>query len=358
MAGKSKRQEDAESIVGKHAEELEVEDQKLVGRTSGEIDPLAVVERKLRNDDEEEEANGATEDEEEEDEEGKGKRKKGKGKKKAFKGAAPPFGGAKSLAAAEAFMVERAGSDPILLDSLNVLAGVLTNIAGAEHGEAIATELADYQTRLDAQVLRTLNSVEQSLTGKEAPMPEDTEAIETPQAEAAEAEAAPDAAEVEAQPEANASADEHVLEPVFASLRAAYDEARETPADQAIRLKMLQKPLNEFAAVLKANIGGDNAPVAEAAGSGVTIEQIQQVVTSAVAPIAAEVEALKSASIANAPDEAEPVRRALQTAAFAQVGSGPQKEVIMESDRSNPKTNKNVTPGLRNLVRRTVGLGG
>ena len=61
MSAKSKRQEDAESIVGRdNAEALEVEDQKLVGRTStSDIDPLAVVERKHKGDDDEYEADDA-----------------------------------------------------------------------------------------------------------------------------------------------------------------------------------------------------------------------------------------------------------------------------------------------------------
>ena len=384
---KSKRQEDAESIIGKaNAELLEAEDQKLVGRTTGDIDPLAVVERKKHPE-------GSSHRDEEEDED-EGKRKK---KKRAFKGAAPPFGGAKSLADAEAFMVERAGDDPILLDSLNVLAGVLTNIAGVEHSEAITTELADYQTRLDAQVLRTLNNVEQSLTnGKEVNMPEDNEVLD-PQAEVTDAEAALNAAEAEAQPEAEVGtgvvvsrpqhpgkvklddegmptgtarempgkslSGEHVLAPVFASLQAAYDEARETPADQAVRLKMLQEPLNDFAAALKANIGGDDASSAVAIGGGVTIEQIQQAIAAGVAPIAAEVEALKSASAAGGPVApvlpADPVRRALQMAALDQRITGPPANVaIPEAEWTNTKSEHNVTPGIRNLVRRTVGLGG
>ena len=386
MSAKSKRQEDAESIVGRdNAEALEVEDQKLVGRTStSDIDPLAVVERKHKGDDDEYEADDAVDEDEDEDKKKKRKALKkraehasntheedddeeeenGEDGKKKKKKKGPPFGGAKSLADAETFMVDRAGGDPILLDSLNVLAGVLTNIAGVEHGEAIATQLAEYQTRLDAQVLRTLSSVEQSLNGTEVTMPEETKVLD-PQAEVTEAEAAPNAAEVEAQPEANeGDSGKHVLEPVFASLRAAYDEARETPADQAVRLKMIQEPLNDFAAALKANIGGTDVPEAGAVGGGgITIEMIQQAVAAGVAPLAAEFEAFKSASaVAGAPvapvDPAEPVRRALQTAAFAQVGNGPPKEVIMESDTRNPKTDKNVTPGLRSLVRRTVGLGG
>ena len=374
---KSKKQEDAESIVGKHAEELEAADQNLIGRAAGDIDPLAVVERKKHpgGSSHEDEDESEREDEEDEDE---GK-KKGK---RSFKGAAPPFGGAKSLASAETFMVERAGDNPILLDSLNVLAGVLTNIAGTEHGEAIATELAEYQTRLDAQVLRTLSNVEQSLTnGKEVPMPEAEEnVVETPQVEV-QPEAEAGTGVVVSRPEhpgkvnldddgmptgtarempGKSLSGEHVLSPVFASLQAAYDEARETPADQAVRLKMLQEPLNEFAAALRANIGGDEAPAAAVAGGGVTLEQIQQAVAAGVAPIAAELEALKSASAATAPvaPAADPVRRALQTAALDQRVTGPPASVaIPEAEWSNTKSEHNVTPGVRDLVRRTVGLG-
>lgn len=360
--GKSKREDDAESIVGKHAEELEAADQNLVGRSAQDIDPNAIVERK---DDEEEDKEKSDDAKEEESEKDKSEDKdKSKDKEKDEEDEdGPPFGGAKSLADAEIFMVERANGAPILMDSLSVLADVLTNIAGEEYGLAIRTELADWQTRLDAQVLKTLNSVQIMLDGKEETMPEES-VVEEPQADVTEAEAAPVAAEVEAQPEAEADAEsgEHVLDPVYASLQAAFDEASETPADVAVRLRMIQKPLEEFAAVIKANIGSEEASVAEASvGGGVTIEQIQQAIAVGVAPIAAEVEALKSASAASAPvNPADPVRRALQTASLGVGQSGPPAEVtIPEAEFSNQKSSHNVTPGLRNLVRRTVfGNGG
>ena len=362
-SGKSKRQEDAESIIGKaNAEELEVADQNLVGRSAQDIDPNAVVERKDKGkgkgkgfkdsdskrkekESEKESSDGKSEDEDDEDEEDS-------------KG--PPFGGAKSLADAEIFMVERADGEPILMDSLSVLADVLTNIAGDEYGLAIRTELADWQTRLDAQVLKTLNSVQGMLDGREVTMPE-ANVVEEPQAEVTEAEVVEEvAAEVEALPEAEV-ADGHPLDAVFASLRASYDEARETPADQAVRLQMLQAPVEELAAVIKASIDGDEAPVTEAsAGGGVTLEQIQAAVAAGVAPIAAELQALKSASTVIDPNAspAEPVRRALQTAALGVGQSGPPVEVtIPTAEYANQKSEHNVTPGLRNLVRRTVGLG-
>ncbi len=365
-SGKSKRQEDAESIVGKaNAELLEAADQNLVGRSADDIDPNAVVERKHKSGDDEYEADDAAEEEESEEEsedESKGKPKgKPKDKEKDEEDEdGPPFGGAKSLADAEIFMVERANGAPILMDSLSVLGDVLTNIAGDEYGLAIRAELADWQTRLDAQVLKTLNSVQTMLdNGKEVTMPEET-VVEEPQADVTEAEAAPVAAEVEAQPEAEADTGDHVLDPVYASLQASFDEALETPADEAVRLRMIQKPLEEFAAVIKANIGSDEAPVAEApAAGGVTIEQIQQAIAVGVAPIAAEVEALKSASAVSV-NPADPVRRALQTAALGEVGQGPPAElVIPEAEYSNQKSSHNVTPGIRAMVRRTVfGKGG
>ncbi len=193
-------------------------------------------------------------------------------------------------------------------------------------------------------------------------MPEE-KVVDEPQAEVTEAEAAPVAAEVEAQPEAEVEAgDGHVLDPVYASLQASFDEALETPAEEAVRLRMIQKPLEEFAAVIKANIGSDEAPVAEApVVGGVTIEQIQQAIAVGVAPIAAEVEALKSASAVSTPvNPADPVRRALQTAALGEVGQGPPAELkIPEAEYSNQKSSHNVTPGIRAMVRRTVfGRGG
>jgi hypothetical protein len=122
---------------------------------------------------------------------------------------------------------------------------------------------------------------------------------------------------------------------------------------------MIQKPLEEFAAVIKANIGGDEAPAADAVGGGVTIEQMQQAVAAGVAPFVAELEALKSASAVNDASPVEPVRRALQTASLGVGQSGPPAEVILAAEYGNPKSDKNVTPGIRAMVRRTVfGKGG
>ena len=403
--GKSKRYDDAESIVGKYADELEEED-KLVGRSGEDISEAVVI----RQDEEEgefpprkkkkkkkrrpppregeeeegpppeeedegpprgrrrrpppeegeeeegpppeedegpppeegEEEEGEFEEGEEEDEEAPRRKKKGR----------PPFGGAKSLADAEDYIVRTAGNSPVLMDSMNVVAGVLTNVAGAEHESEIREILGDFQTRLDSEVLRALSDVRKSLP-KEATMPKDSEV--QPEAAVAEAEAAPAAADAEVLPEAEVQEEDEVGLAV-ASLIASYNEAIETPADEAVRLRMIQEPFEKVAKAMKANIGGESAEEAPQTG-GVTIEQIQQAVATEVAPLAAEVEKLKTASTAS--EEDGPVRRAVQSGSlFMAQKSGVTEpgEVITESDVKNPKTDKNVTPGLRSLVRQTVGL--
>ncbi len=382
MSDKSNRHQDAESIVGKFADELEEED-KLVGR-SEDVDPSAVVIRDKHKDEDEEEdpkkkkgqfpppeegeeeegpppdeeeegpppeegeeeGPPSEEGEEEEDEENPRKKKKGR----------PPFGGAKSLAAAEDYIVRTAGDTPVLMDSVNVLAGVLTNVAGAEHATAIREVLSDFQTRLDAEVLRALNAVQKSLP-KEATMPEDLK--EQPEAAVAEAEAAPDAADAEALPEAEVQEqDESEVGLAIASLLASYNEASETPADEAVRLRMIQEPLVKVAEAIKANIGGDEVTAPEGVGGGVTIEQIQQAVAAEVAPLAAEVATLKSASAASASEG--PVRRAVQSGSLftaqRMAGEETPRKSILDAEYTNPKSEENVTPMLRSLVRQTVGL--
>jgi hypothetical protein len=321
----SKRHKDAASIVGKYADELEEED-KLVGRSADNIDPAAVVvkredvedyedddeakKKKKSSDEEEAPAEESEESSEEESEEMDEEEEKGD----------PPFGGAKSLADAEDFIARNAGDKPVLMDSMNVLASVLTNIAGTEHGPAIHDVIGDFQTRLDAEVLRTLSDVRRSLP-KEATMPEDS-ALE-PKAAVAEAEAAPDAADAEALPEAEVQEGDEVNLAV-ASLLAAYQEASETPAEEAVRLRMIQEPFEKVAEVIKANIGGD-APKSEEAPAlegGVTLEAISQAVAAQVAPLAAEIESLKSASAASGPvSDGLPVRRAVTSGSLFQANS-------------------------------------
>ena len=348
MGEKSNRQLDAESIVGEHADVLEEKDRELVGR-SADVDPSAIVVRQDEDEEDEEMMDEEEMDEEMEDEEGGGKKKR-KGKRP-FKGAAPAYGGAKSLAEAESFLVREAAGAPVLLDSLNVLAGVLTNVAGAEHRDFIQGVLADYQTRLDAQVVKTLGDVRSVL--KEATMSD--EPVTQPTTPVAGAEAAAAAAEATAPVVAEEQA-KHVLDEALLGLRTAFDEARATPVDAKARLGMLQQAVDGVAVAVAKNIG-DQPAVATA---GVSPDALVAAVQAAVAPLAAELAAVKGL-ISKAAPAALP-RRAIQAgsllAAKSVVGQAPE-EVIMEADLKNPRSDRNVTPGLRNLVRRTVfGNGG
>lgn len=336
MGKKSNRELDAESIVGEsHASELEEEDRKLVGRST-DVAPGAVVVRQDEEEDMEEEMDDEEEEMDEEEEEGR------------------PYGGAKSLAAAEQFLTKSAEGKPVLMDSMNVLSGVLSNIAGPEHVGAIEDVLADWQTRLDAQVVKALVSL-QPIISKEATMAEETP-VQEPQAEVAGAEAAAAAAGATAQAEAE-QASTHVLDEALLGLRAAFDEAKATPVDVKARLSMVQGAVDTLGVAVAKNISDQPAP--EALG-GMSPEQFTAAVQAAVAPIVAPlVAALGSAG--NVTPSGAAIRRAIQPGSLLEAkslaGQSPDP-VIPEAEWKNPKSEANVTPGIRNLVRRTVGLGG
>jgi hypothetical protein len=104
------------------------------------------------------------------------------------------------------------------------------------------------------------------------------------------------------------------------------------------------------------NIG--DAPPAQAAGGSPA--ELAAAVQAAVAPLAAQLAELRGLVAKDA--IAAPSRRAIQPGSLLTATSVARQspaEVIMESDRTNTQTDKNVTPGLRGLVRRSVfGNGG
>jgi len=322
-----KRRDDAASIAGdEKADELEAKslEKLLVGKADG-VDPNAVV---IKADEEvgEEDAEEA------------------------------PYGGAKTLDEAEAYLVQKA-TEPILMNSWGVLHGVLTNITGLEHGPAIAEQLKAFQTTLDVKALEAL----QSLTQREATVTEKVDEVIVEKAppfvgeeELAEKEGMKTGTvEVEEEEEEVAFrttseiAEPHALDETFLALRTAYDEALETPVDRQARLQMIQPALNDVGNAILANI-----EVAPAEGA-VSQDIIKRAIEEAVAPLRAELEAIKAKSLSDStPKPVVPQPRHIIAPARV-VTRTPDSLIVSEFEKP---TDSNPTPKLRDIVRRSVML--
>jgi len=334
---KSKRYQDAESIVGKElADELESKSVlSLVGKSEDGIDPNLVVVKA------EEEELGEEEVAEE-----------------------APLGGAKSIDDAEAFLVQKK-SEHALMDSWGVLHGVLTNIAGVEHSEAIGNELQQFQSCLDVMALKTLSSLQakleegsnmsnEILVSRQPPPflgeqpPEEGAVEEEPMKTGTVEEEAP-AEEEEGFPfkSLGASPAPHALDKALFALRNAFDEAVSTPVDYDTRLRMIQPALNELGVVIQSKV--QEIP----AEGGISEDIINRAVEAAVAPLKAELAALqaKSGLAVESPPTEVPARRAITAAPMISRGA-PESlvQTYEEPEGDNP------TPSLRRLVRRSVGI--
>jgi len=262
MAKKSARYSDAASIVGEElAADLEAKSQQLIGRSGG-MDPAAIILKDAagfppgEEETEEMPPTGTAEEEESSEE-------------------APPFGeraygGAVTLNQAEAFLVREKG-EGVLLGDWGILAGVLTNMA-PEKGQAIAKELKEFQSRIDVMALKALANLQK----REEPMSEK---------------------EVVVTPEVEAVATPHPLEVAFGSLREAFDQALATPLDGVSRRKMIQPALNQLGEVIVARVDESNPQPASSEASVLTLEQLTMAVQAAVAPLHAEIAALKERSV-------------------------------------------------------------
>jgi hypothetical protein len=327
---KQARLDDAASIVGDElADKLETKDQELIGRSADGIDPNAIV-VKDESESGEEEVTEATSEASVED--------------------GAPLGGAMTLNDAEAYLVR--DGQPVLLDSWNVLAGVLTNIAGTEHADAIANELTGFQSKLDIMTMKALTDLQ--IVNKEAIMADNEEVK-------GEEEAKPtgtvgDEETTEEAPfeeRALAEAIPHPLDEALLAIKAAYDEAVATPIDTPARLRMIQDSVNDLGAAIKGSIG-EGATSAPDGGSGVKLDEIQAVVREAIAPLAAEIVALKTRS--GAP--VTPQRRAI-TALPASLRAAPVERSepapeLLPGQVVSARTNQNITPKLREVVKRSV----
>jgi len=351
---RSARHIDAASIVGEDlAEELETKSQELVGRTGPQSDPAALVLKDAKDfppASEEEGGDMATGTASEQD--------TAEGEP-----AKAHYGGAVTLSDAEAFLVRERGEDALLGD-WDMLASVLINVAGEEHGPAIQKQLRDFQSRLDIMAVKALAN----LQAKEASMDKANDATED-QVES-----------VAGDPEAEAQPEGHVLDEAMLELRTAFDEALETPVDANSRLRMIQPAMKTLGDAIMSTVNAkrdSDSPAASTAG-GFSLEQLQAVVAAAVAPLSAEIEALKTKAVADVPRI--PARRARVVGgvrpSFSGSVPGATMRIADEMESAdamrgvgaayghpsqinilNDTTPASETPKLNAMIRRSVGLG-
>ena len=355
------RYSDAASIVGAEiAADLEAKSQQLIGRSGLVVNPSAIVLKEAANF-----PPGQNQDQEEKPEdEGMAT---GTAEEKPVEEEVVEesiYGGAKTLGEAEAFLVRENG-EGILLGDWGILAGVLTNIAGAEHGEAVGKELKEFQTKVDVMAIKALADLRKRQEEYVA-----DEKVENGQATGT----------VSEEDEVVRAAEAHSLDGVILALRESIEEALATPVDQTSRLKMVQPALNKLGDAIKVRVSGETPALAGAdAPAGITQEQLSQAVAAAVAPLMAELQALKTRTVA---DEKRPripaPRGARYVAGDARLSyDGPvpgetrrmageveaasalagfdwrQPGVIDPRSESGPGTE---TPKLSAMIRRSVGL--
>lgn len=353
---KSKRQDDAASIVGDElADELEKRTNKeLVGRAddgAGKVAAGAIVIK--------DESGGQEESSESAEVE-------------------RTFGGARTLDDAEAFLTESA-NEPVLLDSWMILATVLGNIAGDESREAVYEVVRDFQNTLDVKTAEAVVQVSRALG--DAPMSkektkkavvkrqvppqfrkdeEEEKRKRRPEEEEVEDEVVEEEEEEESEEEEEGKkkknpfaekSEPDALDVAYATMREAYDEALATPGDSAMRLSMINESFQSFGAEIQAQVEAAtaSAPVSQAA--------ITRAVSEAVAPLAAAVTALQAqiqAGVGTTPtviNNSIPRRRAIKMPTSVT----PSLPVV----RSEPQgpSEENPTPNLRAIIRRsTIGF--
>lgn len=268
MTKKSARYSDAASIVGEEiAADLEARSQQLVGRVGPTIDPGAVVLKEAENFPPGQNAEAKPEGEDEAKPTGTAEEEAPE-EKGEF-----PYGGAKSIGDAEAFLIREKG-DGVLLGDWELLAGVLTNIVGLEHSPAINAQLKEFQSKVDVMAVKALADLKKMEVTvadktKTEPKPEDIKPIENG----------------------------HPLDVAFADLRESYDEALATPVERNARLRMIQPTLNRLGEVIRASASGEETLDASAQAVGITQEQLNNAVTAAVAPLMAELQALRESKV-------------------------------------------------------------
>lgn len=318
----SSKRDDAASIVGDElADELEKKSKGMVVR-SELIDPAALV---VKADKAEGESGTVTAEMPAEE----------PGDPTPLKGAS--LAGAVTLDEAEAFLAK---SEPgVLLDSWGILTTVLTNIAGEDKRIPITKAVTDFQGQLDVMAVKALLDVQKALNAGVAPSTV-TEAVK-PEVPVAEV---PAPAQV---PPSGVPEELHPLDEAIVALRTAYDEAVVTPIARGERLRMIQPSIEGLADVIRRGVDEYTPPAPAPGDAGV--EAIVRAVEAAVAPLRAEIAALRQTQ---APVERSgprvPERRAVRTVGLV---PGP---TVRKSVTDQPPV-KPMTP-LTRMIRRSVGI--
>jgi hypothetical protein len=334
--GKSKRYDDAESIVGKElADEIESKSKTLIGRSDDEGDVAAgVIVVK------DESAGQEAEAEVERD-----------------------LGGAQSLDDAETYLTEKAASGPVLLNQWEILAGVLGNIVDDEQKAlAIRDQLGEFQKTLDVQTAQAVLDVQRALGGVEVAKEteekverqvppqfrKDEKEEEEPKRRPAEEGEEEEEEEKEAEEKA---APVHPLDQFFATMRERFDEAVATPGDLSMKVGIIQESFTQLGE-------GASQLISEAAASApVDASQINRMVESAVetavTPLMAELVAMRAdiqaGSAVSKSESLVPNRRAMRMPV-----SDPSSSSVVKSAPVVGPTDDNPTPKLRDIIRRNT----
>jgi len=310
------KRDDAASIVGDElADELEKKSKGIVVR-SELVDPSALVVKADKPEDETGTAGKELEAPEE------------PGEPTPLKGAS--LAGAVTLDEAEAFLAK---SEPgVLLDSWGILTMVLTNIAGEDKRPAITKAVTDFQGQLDVMAVKALVDVQKALSAGVAPSTA-TEAVKP---------------EEPVESPAPVPGELHPLDEAILALRTAYDEAVDTPIARSDRLRMIQPSMEGLAQAITRGVE-EYVPPAPAPGDA-NVEAIVRAVEAAVAPLRAEIAALRQ--VQPAPVERSgprvPERRAVRT--VGQVPGPTVAKSVMDQPPVKP-----MTP-LTRMIRRSVGI--
>jgi len=347
MASKSKRHEDAISIVGEEeADKLEAKTlASLTQRAeSAGIDPSVIVIKQEGEELPPEDCEGLEGDELAECLERK--RARGEGPEAAEGPVVlASLGGAKSLDEADEFLARSKSSDG-LLDSWAVMASVITNVAGEEKREAVFSVINDFQSRLDVMALKAILSVndmierasEEPVVDKALPpIPEECRGLGGDElADCLKAHAGEMAAEGGEEVPVERS---HLLDEAFDSFRESYDAVMSESNIETEQLVKLQEPFNLFADAVRRSIV---EPVIDSEDTSAIVKAIQD----AVAPVYQKLAILEQKIAAgNVVERVAPV--------------APKRRSLILPPATGALTNRTAPHKprpLREIIRRSVGI--
>jgi len=344
MASKSKRHEDAASIVGEEmADELEAKSAGLTERVEG-IDPSAIVVRQ-----EEEAAPESCEGLEGDELATCLERKRARGE-----GAEAPegpvvlasLGGAKNLDEADAFLAKSDGRG--LLDSWAVMASVICNIAGEDKQKEIVGVINDFQSRLDILALKAIMSVndmiervsEEPVVEKQRPnlppIPEECRGLGGDELSACLKQHAGEMAG-EAGEEAPVERT-HPLDEALDAFKNSFNAVMEESSTEQERLVKLQEPFTLLGDAVRKSV---IEPVIMSEDTSAIVKAVQDAVAPIHQKLALLEQKLITGSVVERKAPTAPVRRSLVLP--------PATGTIRRREPNKPRP-------LREVIRRSVGI--